>query len=136
MKSRIVKNNQFSKIELILDQRFAENQEEILKKIQIVKKLKVESGSILVVSPTIIHKAPGLRTRCCPNSGPERVCASNCHQYIYEGIPSIWVHMHGVRHRKSIPRKIVLENLNNKMYGCPVGNISTKCCDYLNIPMS
>jgi len=39
MKSRIVKNNQFSKIELILDQRFAENQEEILKKIQIVKKV-------------------------------------------------------------------------------------------------
>ncbi|KAG4092480.1 hypothetical protein H8356DRAFT_1320988 [Neocallimastix lanati (nom. inval.)] len=29
---------------------------------------------------------------------------------------------------KSIP--------SNNMYGCPVGTISTKCCDYLNIPMS
>ncbi|KAG4099975.1 hypothetical protein H8356DRAFT_1352899 [Neocallimastix lanati (nom. inval.)] len=34
--------------------------------------------------------------------------------------------------RKSITRKIVLENLSNNMYG----TISTKCCDYLNIPMS
>ncbi|KAG4100912.1 hypothetical protein H8356DRAFT_1422578 [Neocallimastix lanati (nom. inval.)] len=42
----------------------------------------------------------------------------------------------GVRYRKSIPRKIVLENLSNNIYGCPVGTISTKCCDYLNITMS
>ncbi|KAG4104578.1 Vta1 like-domain-containing protein [Neocallimastix lanati (nom. inval.)] len=68
-----------------------------------------------------------LKIRYCLNSGPE---------WVTLGIPSIWVHMNGVRHRKSIPRKTVLEILSNNMYGCPVGTISTKCCDYLNIPIA
>ncbi|KAG4083828.1 hypothetical protein H8356DRAFT_1330284 [Neocallimastix lanati (nom. inval.)] len=41
-----------------------------------------------------------------------------------------------VRNRKSIPRKIVLENLGNNMFGCPVETIFIKCCDCLNIHMS
>ncbi|KAG4107149.1 hypothetical protein H8356DRAFT_1417403 [Neocallimastix lanati (nom. inval.)] len=97
-------------------------------KIHFAKFFEIEPGSI-------IHKAPGstppfdhfpgfrLQTRYCPNSGPERVAlVTDMGSYA----PSLLV-----RHRKSTPKKIVLENLSNNMYG----TISTKCCDYLNIPM-
>ncbi|KAG4105200.1 hypothetical protein H8356DRAFT_1331158 [Neocallimastix lanati (nom. inval.)] len=64
-------------------------------------------------------------TRYCPKSGPERV-ALVTHKGSY-ALP----HINTIT--KCIPRKIVLENLSNNVYDCPVGTISTKCCNYLNI---
>ncbi|KAG4091167.1 hypothetical protein H8356DRAFT_1356688 [Neocallimastix lanati (nom. inval.)] len=89
-----------------------------------------------------------LQTRYCPNSGPERVVLVTVINILtreflaYErsettnnqstGVLARDSMGQGIRHLKSIPRKIVLENLSNNMYG----TISTKRCDYLNIPMS
>ncbi|KAG4103813.1 hypothetical protein H8356DRAFT_1328040 [Neocallimastix lanati (nom. inval.)] len=70
-----------------------------------------------------------LKTRYCPNSGPERVAL---HMGSYARYTSLASRESGTE--KSIPKKNVQENLSNNMYGCPVGTISTKCCDFLNIP--
>ncbi|KAL6628713.1 hypothetical protein U3516DRAFT_739483 [Neocallimastix sp. 'constans'] len=83
-----------------------------------------------VAFPQVAFRQVAFRqTRYCPNSGHERVA-------LVTVINILTREFLAYGHLKSIPRKIVLENLSNKMYGCPVGIISTKCCDYLNIPMA